>query len=339
LQDPPLAHLVPAAGCSSPATRSCTAGGEAACTRDTAFAAAKAADGTDQFLKDPLLTTVSKEKKTLRTGEKKNLLYPHVGRKKRTSFHPHVFSKVMPQALVLLLVPCLPPSVHRVTKTSGRKLAGRRDDRGGHTRRRPVATPRNIRIALRTAAGRTAAGGVAASICRQARPTAPTTRSSDAGYTNTGGGTTTIRHQPRPTTSITTSSAAGYTKTGGGAATIRHQPRHTAPTMASSAAGCTNTGGGTATIRHQPRPTTPTTASSAAGCTNTGGGSTTIRSETLPTTATLTNPVAGRTTGRITGRGRGLNSPVPHALGSATNCVSASAAAGRQLGSGGHSSA
>jgi len=217
----------------------------------------------------------------------------------------------MPQALVLLLFPCLPPSVHRVTKTSGRKLAGRRDDRGGHTRRRPVAPPRTIRIALRTAAGRTATGGVAASISRQTRPTAPTTSSPAAGCTNTGGGTTTIRHQPRPTT----------------------------PTIASSAAGCTNTDGGTATIRHQPRPTAPTTTSPAAGCANTGGESTTMRNQTRPTTATPTNPVAGRTAGRTTGRGRGLNSPVPHALGSATDCFSAAAAAGRRLGSGGHSCA
>ena len=250
MQDPPPAHLVPAAGYASPATRSCTAGGEAAGTRDTAFAAAKAADGTDQFLTDPLRTTVSKEKKTLHSREKKNLSYSHVGRKKRTPFHPHVFSKVMPQALVLLLVPCLPPSVHRVTKTSGRKDAGRRDDRGGHTRRRPVATPRTIRIALRTAAGRTAAGGVAASISRQTRPTAPTTSSPAAGCTNTGGGTTTIRHQPRPTAPSTASSAAGCTNTGGGTATIRHQPRPTAPITTSPAAGCTNNGGGTTTIRH-----------------------------------------------------------------------------------------
>jgi len=164
MQDPPPAHLVPAAGYDSPATRSCTAGGEAAGTRDTAFAAAKAADGKDQFLKDPLLTTVSKEKKTLRSREKKQLLYSHVERKKRTPFDPHVFGNVMPQALVLRLVPCLTPSVHRVTKPSGRKRAVRRDDRGGETRRRPVATPKTFRIALRTAASRTAAGGVAASI-------------------------------------------------------------------------------------------------------------------------------------------------------------------------------
>jgi len=410
MQDLPPAHLVPAAGYASPATCSCTAGREAAGTRDTAFASAKAADGTDQFLKDPLLTTVSKGKKNLRNRQKKNHLYPHVGREKRTPFHPHVISKVMPQELMLIVVPCLPPGVHCVTKTSGRKRAGRRDDRGGHTRRRPVATPKNIRTPLRTAAGRTAAGGVAAFICRQTRPTAPITSntimhqprpttpsiaSSAAGCTNTGGGTVTVRHQPRPTTPSTASSAAGCTNIGGGTTTIRHQPRHTAfttassaaggtstgggtttishqprpttrttassaagctntgggtttirhqphlttPSTASSAAGCSNTGGGTTTIRHQPRPTPPTIASSAAGCANTGGGSTTMRNETRPTTAICTNPVAGRTAGRTTGSGRGLNSPVPHALGSATDCVSAAAAAGRRLGSGGHLSA
>jgi len=123
------------------------------------------------------------------------------------------------------------------------------------------------------------------------------------------------------------------------AASICRQTCPTAPTTSSPADGCTDTGGVTTTIRHQPRPTTPTTASSAAGCANTGGGSTTIRSETRPTTAILTNLVAGHTAGRTTGRGRGLNSPDPHAPGSATDCVSAAAAAVRRLGSGGHSSA
>ena len=98
--------------------------------------------------KDPLLTTLSKENKTLRSRGKKNLLYPHVGRKKRASLHSHVFSKVMPQALVLLLVLCLRLSVQRVANTSGRKRACRRDDRSGHTRQRAVAAARPVRIAL-----------------------------------------------------------------------------------------------------------------------------------------------------------------------------------------------
>ena len=76
MQDPPPAHLVPAAGYASPATRSCTAGGEAAGTRDTAFAAAKAADGTDQFLNDPVLTTVSKEKQNCTAGKKETIYTP-----------------------------------------------------------------------------------------------------------------------------------------------------------------------------------------------------------------------------------------------------------------------
>jgi len=63
MQDPLPPHQVPAAGYASPATCSCTAGREAAGSRHAAFAAAKAANGTDQLLKDPLLTTVSKEKK------------------------------------------------------------------------------------------------------------------------------------------------------------------------------------------------------------------------------------------------------------------------------------
>jgi len=93
-----------------------------------------------------------------------------------------LFSKVMPQTLVLLLVPCLRPSVQRVAKTPGRKRAGRHDDRGGHSRRRPVATPETVRIALRTAAGRTGAGGTFIP-----HPTAPTTASSAAGNTDAGG--------------------------------------------------------------------------------------------------------------------------------------------------------
>jgi len=76
------------------------------------------------------------------------LLYSHVGRKKRASPHPHVFSKVMPQALVVLSVPRLRPSVQRVAKTSGRKRAGRRDNRSGNTRQRAVAAARTVRIAL-----------------------------------------------------------------------------------------------------------------------------------------------------------------------------------------------
>jgi len=54
------------------------------------------------------------KKKPCAAGKKKKLLYSHVGRKKRAFLHPHVFSKVMPHALVLLLIPCLRPSVQRV---------------------------------------------------------------------------------------------------------------------------------------------------------------------------------------------------------------------------------
>jgi len=188
-----------------------------------------------------------------------------------------------------------------MAKTPGRKRAGRHDDRGGHSRRRPVATPETVRIALRTAAGRTGAGGTFIP-----HPTAPTTASSAAGCTNTGGGSATISQHTRPT----------------------------APTTASPAAGCTNTGGGSTTIWNQPRPTAPTTASSAASCTNTGGGSATISQHTRPTAPTTASPAAGRNSGRTTGRGRGLSSPVPNALGSAP-----AAAGRRRLGSGGHSSA
>ena len=98
--------------------------------------------------KDPLLTTLSMEETTLRSRVKGRLFYSLVGRKKRASPHPHVFSKVMPQALVLLLVFCLRPSVQYVAETSGRKRAGRRNDRGGHTRQRVVAAARTVRIAL-----------------------------------------------------------------------------------------------------------------------------------------------------------------------------------------------
>jgi len=88
MQDPPLAHLVPVAGYACPVTRSCTAGVEAAGTRDTAFAAAKAADGTDQFLEDPLLTTVSKERKTLRSKEIKKPFKPPRRAQEAYSFPP-----------------------------------------------------------------------------------------------------------------------------------------------------------------------------------------------------------------------------------------------------------
>ena len=245
----------------------------------------------------------------------------------------------MPQAFVLLLVPCLRPSVQRVAKTSGRKRAGRRDDRGGHTRWRAVAAPRTVRIALWTASSRTAAGGVAASASRRIRPTAPTTSGPAAGSANTGGLAATISYHTPPTAPTPTSPAAGCANTGGGSTTGSHHTRPTTATPTSPAAGCANTGGGSTTIRTQTCLTTATPTSPAAGCANTGGGSTTIRTQTRPTTATPTNPVAGRSTGRTTGRGRDLSSPVPHALGSATDCASAAATAGRRLGSGGHSRA
>ena len=75
MQDPLPAHLVPAAGSASPATRSCSAGREGAGKRDSALAAAKAADATERFLKDPFLATVSKEKKNPAQQGKKTTIY------------------------------------------------------------------------------------------------------------------------------------------------------------------------------------------------------------------------------------------------------------------------
>jgi len=96
--------------------------------------------------KDPLRTTLSKKKiKPCAAGKKNNLLYSHLGRNKRPSLRPHAFRKVMPQALVLLLVPCLRPSVQRVAKTSGRKRAGRRD------RRQPCPPASGCHLLHRTA--------------------------------------------------------------------------------------------------------------------------------------------------------------------------------------------